>query len=265
MAMICYLDEAGCPGRLPAGSSTIQPFLIIAAVALPSADISTFTRQFNALKRRYAGWQGHVGAQADPFIEIKGCELRAQLRKQPDGVSAEHRLLDHLFTLLVQFDVRVFAQVAPKPLGGAFDGKAVYATAMYRLACEFHGLFEHRCTSGSMLARQATLDAHMARPIYQAKFGENDALPRLTDVPMFGSSENHAGIQVADWLASALMFAELSRQHSTVLPEHAHLHKNDAQIAARYRKRLRKVAAPSIGCHWGISPQRMYGLGELLN
>ena len=58
MTLTCYIDEAGCPGRLTSPSADVQPFLIVAGVCLRSADDTAFTRQFTALKQRYL--EGHT-------------------------------------------------------------------------------------------------------------------------------------------------------------------------------------------------------------
>jgi len=242
MVITCYVDEAGCPGKLPSASSPVQPFLILAAVALHSADINTFTRQVNRLKRANLEAM-RPGAISTGQEEIKGSELRALLRKDPSGHTPAHRFLDEMLGLLQRFDAQVFAQVAPKPVGAPFDGKAVYASMLFRLARSFHGLLEHRCAEGFMVGdfREPRLNSLMTQAVARSKFGDRDALPRLLDVPVFGHSESHAGLQVADWLASALIFPMVSHRHAGELKQSAHLHSHDGRLARRYRKRLRAL------------------------
>lgn len=245
MVITCYVDEAGCPGKLPSASSPVQPFLILAAVALRSADINTFTRQVNRLKRAYLA-AIRPGTISTGQEEIKGSELRALLRKDPSGHTPAHRFLDEMLGLLQRFDAQVFAQVAPKPVGAPFDGKAVYASMLFRLARSFHGLLEQRCAEGFMVGdfREPRLNSLMTQAVARSKFGDRDALPRLLDVPVFGHSESHAGLQVADWLASALIFPIVSHRHAGDLEQSAHLHLQDGRLARRYRKRLHALLGP---------------------
>lgn len=268
MNLTCYVDEAGCPGKLPAGPTIVQPFLIVAAMALPSAEVGAFTHRLNMLKGAYLRANGSLAGTAAPLaLEIKGSALRAQLRRSPGGVLAAHRLLDGLLSLLKASDARIFAAIAPKPAGGEFDGVATYAFAMHRLACEFHQWLDHQDADGVMVAdfREPQLNAAMARPVGASKFGEvRDALPRLLDVPLFGHSESHAGLQAVDWLVSALIFAAVSERHSSELPGHPLLHENDAQFARRYRKRLRGLLPPAGGARGIEGLSDMYGLARLL-
>jgi len=87
MVITCYVDEAGCPGRLPSASSPVQPFLILAAVALRSTDINTFTRQVNRLKVAYL--EGLRPGQPSAADRGLTCELKEAL------AHIDVRVLDH--------------------------------------------------------------------------------------------------------------------------------------------------------------------------
>jgi hypothetical protein len=73
--------------------------------------------------------------------------------------------------------------------------------------------------------REPTLNALMTRPICQAKYRSVEKLPRLCGVPTFGHSENHAGLQAADLIASALLYPVVSQRHAAQLQGHPHLHR----------------------------------------
>jgi hypothetical protein len=268
MTFTCFIDEAGCPGRLSSRTAEIQPFLVIAGVCLRSADDTTFTRQFTALKHKYVLSRDPLGAAAVTLThEIKGCELRAQMRKEPQGTGPAHVLLNDLLRLLKQFDAHLFAHIAPKPPGEKFDGRSIYAAAMEYLARDFHRLLELQCADGLIVAdfREPQLNALMTRPIAQAKYLSRDELPHLIGVPSFGHSESHAGLQVADLLASALLFPAVSTRHARSLPEHPHLHPHDAQIAHRFRQRLLALQAPTWALpQRGTPDARLYSLATLL-
>ncbi|MDM0108683.1 DUF3800 domain-containing protein [Variovorax sp. J22R24] len=266
MAITCYIDEAGCPGKLPAANSEVQPFLVIAALALRSEDVGAFTHEVVRLKQGYLSALTPGCGPASLSFEIKGCALRAQLRQAGTAETPAHRLLDGTFEVLRRFDARVCAQVTPKPAGQAFDGRATYASSMLRLACGFDAWLGEQNAQGLMIAdfREPSLNELMSRPIRDAKFGASDALPRLLDVPVFGHSQSHAGLQVADWMASSLIFAAASARHATQLRGHPHLHVNDRAIAKRYRKRLKARLGPcGNATHEGPSPGT-YDLALLL-
>lgn len=92
--------------------------------------------------------------------------------------------------------------------------------------------------------REPKLNAQMSEGICQAKFNTRDELPRLLDAPVFGHSQSHAGLQAADWIASAPLFPCASSRHATELAGHPYLHEHDRRIARRYRRRLAALLGP---------------------
>jgi hypothetical protein len=61
-------------------------------------------------------------------------------------------------------------------------------------------------------------------------------------MPVFGHSENHAGIQITDFLCSTLLFPIATQTYC--LPKlgiSAHVHAEDARIKIRYAPRLRAL------------------------
>ena len=267
MTLTCYIDEAGCSGSLPSASAGIQPFLILAAVSLRTADDTVFTRQFTAIKQTYFDSRSEGPRVVKSlFQEIKGCELKAEMRREPRGTGPAHVLLNSLLSLLAQFNASLFARVAIKPLGEKFEGKKVYALAMHQLAGDFHRLLELRCLEGSIVAdfREANLNALMSQPICDAKYQLRDELPRLAGAPTFGLSQSHAGLQAADILASALLFPTVSFKQRAGLSEHPHLHENDRLIALRFRTRLRGLQPPTWALPVNATQHDLLGLAPLL-
>jgi hypothetical protein len=43
---ICYIDEAGCSGKLPSSTSPIQPLLVISALIIDLENIALITKEF---------------------------------------------------------------------------------------------------------------------------------------------------------------------------------------------------------------------------
>src|SRR5436853_162715 len=50
---LCYGDEAGCTGVLPAANSPIQPVLVIAGVCFAQAELHQITMDFLNLKQQF--------------------------------------------------------------------------------------------------------------------------------------------------------------------------------------------------------------------
>jgi hypothetical protein len=60
-------------------------------------------------------------------------------------------------------------------------------------------------------------------------------------MPVFGHSQNHAGIQIADLLCSALLFPLATRRYCTGHVTNVHVDAGFAQLARRYGQRLRAM------------------------
>lgn len=148
--------------------------------------------------------------------------------------------------MLTVYQARLLACVVAKHPGGEFDGRLAYASGMHFIARQFHGLLELECAEGLLVvdSREAKANARVAQLVCAAKFAGMDQLPRLIEAPLFGRSDDHAGLQVADIVASALVFPVASTIFGPNLNGHPHLHQSDPLLARRYRKRLKGLFAP---------------------
>jgi hypothetical protein len=133
---LCYVDEAGCLGRLPGPVSDIQPVFVIAGAAFKQERLHTVTTDFLSLKSRF--FPGLL-APAAPHLnailtEIKGADVRRDVAS-----SSRHRwrqaigFLDHFLRLMETHNSRVFGRVWIKGIGLPFDPTAVCTSSMHTL------------------------------------------------------------------------------------------------------------------------------------
>jgi hypothetical protein len=209
---LCYVDESGCTGILPSSASPIQPVLVIAAVVVDDSCLHNLTIDYLNLKKRFFSNKLPVTAEFLQWVlaEIKGSELRNRAR------SSSHRKRSHAYSFLDKFlglleshAIRIIGRIWIKPIGGRFDGKPVYTSSVQGICATFNHYLAERDGSGFVIAdsRDPVLNANVSHSVFTMKFkAAGDAFPRLVEMPTFGHSENHVGIQIADALCSALLF-----------------------------------------------------------
>ncbi len=112
---ICFVDEAGDPGAL-AGSPqpNDQPVLVIGGLFIDTADLTTFTTDFLALKHGYFPNLPYLSNRPLDRIlpEIKGAEIRRNATR--GNARQRHHaygLLDRIMSLLQRLEVRLVARI----------------------------------------------------------------------------------------------------------------------------------------------------------
>ncbi|MEX2216584.1 MAG: DUF3800 domain-containing protein [Phycisphaeraceae bacterium] len=209
---ICYVDESGCTGTLPSPTSNIQPALVIVALFLPVVHLPVITQRFIKLKGQFfPGLMPLRGHYLDRMtVEIKGSNLR---RDASVGSRRARRtaigFLDKVIALLEEFNVRVVGRTWIKGVGQAIDGRAIYTSAVQRIYRQLQHFATSNDESAFVIAdsRNRSLNVPVAHSIFTQKHQmAGDSYDRVLEMPTFGHSDNHVGLQLADALASGLLF-----------------------------------------------------------
>jgi hypothetical protein len=244
---IAYVDEAGCTGALPSPTSAIQPVFVQAAVVVDHAELRGLTLDFLRLKARFFP---SLGAGTGHFLdrvlgEVKGADLRRQVcapgrrqRRQALG------FLDSLVALLEKRQVRLVGRVWIKGIGRPFNGRAVYTSSMQHMFRYFEHLLSISGEIGIVVADSRTKpqNAVVAHSILTQKFAAGgDAYPHVVEMPVYGHSENHVGLQVADLLCSALLFPMATASYCRGHVSSTHVRPGYGVLGARYGRRLRAL------------------------
>jgi hypothetical protein len=91
-------------------------------------------------------------------------------------------------------------------------------------------------------SRTKPQNAVVAHSILTRKFAvAGDAYPHVAEMPVYGHSENHVGLQVADLLCSALVFPMTTASYCTGHVSSVHVQPGYAALRARYGGRLRAL------------------------
>lgn len=244
---ICYVDESGgfeAPNHAP--DST--PIMVISGVILDHRVLQSLTIDFLAVKERF--FPGRCKRPPGRHLEhiraeIKGSEIRDLMRSRS---RRKRRLaigfLDQVVSLLERYDARIVGRLWVKaPTQGMKPG-ASYAFAIQDIAQHFNHLLVSTDDIGVLLCdgRQHNQDADVSHSIFTQKHQvAGDALPRLVEAPMFGRSESHVGLQLADAVASALLFPIGTRTYCAGSCTSAHAHVRFDELRTRYSRRLKAL------------------------
>lgn len=177
--------------------------------------------------------------------EVKGAELRKQacapgrrLRRQALG------FLDSLLALLEKRQARLVGRLWIKGIGQPFNGRAVYTSSMQHIFRYFEHLLAASSEIGMVVADSRTKPQNtvVAHSILTQKFASGgDSYPHIAEMPVYGHSENHVGLQVADLLCSSLLFPMAAASYCTGHVSSVHVRPGFALLSARYGRRVRAL------------------------
>lgn len=242
---ICYVDEAGCTGMLPTPRSLIQPVIVLAGVTFERLDLYPLTLSFMELKARFYPGLMPRRPLGGILAEIKGAELRRDIRTG-SRQTRRHTLgfVDRIFDLLEQYNAKIFGKILIKGIGQPIDGRAVYTSSIQSLCTYFQSYLESENDMGLMLADSRTkqLNANVSHSVFTQKFkAAGDDHSSLVEMPVFGHSENHAGLQISDILCSAILYPMATFTYCTGhVNENMHVHPSYEIIKNRYGLRVRQ-------------------------
>ncbi|WP_244186987.1 DUF3800 domain-containing protein [Paraburkholderia steynii] len=255
LSYICYIDEAGCSAPLPAGKTNIQPLLVIAGLIIHQEALADITRDFLTLKRTYfPGLFKSPHPLDDVREEIKGSDLRRAIRKRGHQARTEFRFIDETLALLENFQCHVLGTVRIKGIATPFRARETYTRSVQYACSGFQSFLEQRRARGLMVAdfRTTQLNDQVAHSIFTQKYrARGDPFDRLLELPTFGISNNHVGLQLTDVLSSALLFPMASSAYCFGRVTGVHVNGRDLVIRRRYAKRLKQLQFKS-DTRWSI-------------
>jgi hypothetical protein len=245
MPFVCYIDEAGCSAPLPASVTDIQPVLTITGLIVDHSKIGALTTEFLGLKRKYFPKKFNSAHPLDDVREeIKGSDIRSTIRKRTKKARTELKFLDEVLALLKKHDASIFSKIWIKGIGKPFKARAVYTVSIQE-ACEaFNASLTQKGDVGFMVAdfRTTQLNDQVAHSIFTQKYrAKGDPYERLIELPTFGVSNNHAGLQITDLLCSALIFPIASATYCHGYVKGVHVRPQDKFIKQRYASRIKAL------------------------
>lgn len=207
----CYIDESGDTTPLSSPTVNIQPVIAIGGVIVDSSAVHDLTLDLIRLKQRFFPALMPAGSPLLDWIlgEVKGVDVRRSI------ASNNHRerrgavgFLDKIVDLLERHNIRLIGRVWIKGIGTPIDGNALYTSSIQAICSDFQHFLGTQNDSGLVIAdsRSKAQNTKVAHSIFTWKFkAKGDGYDRILEMPTFGHSDNHAGIQIADMLCSGLL------------------------------------------------------------
>lgn len=243
---VCYVDEAGCTGRLPSSTSPVQPAFVLVGVALPWVSVRPLTNDFLQLKRTFfpRAMAAHPKFLDGVRVEVKGSELRKDIARETAARRHAIGFLDKALRLLGTYEARIFGRVWVKGLGDPFDGTAVYTYSMQDICATFQHMLCTERTHGFVIAdsRDKSKNSSVSHSIFTQKFrSAGDPLDRIVEMPTFGHSDNHVGLQLSDLVCSALLYPMTMHAYCSGHVTNVHVRPGYHIIGPRYGAALKAL------------------------
>lgn len=243
---LCYLDESGTGQVLNPAVPDSVPVLVIGGFTVPESQVTALAWDFIALKKRFRPELSRFRTLTEVVHhEIKGETLRRPFRKGGRNQRRRaHGFLDHLLSILERRDCTIMARIWVKQEHVLNDDTAMYATSVSALCANFEHYLAGRSSSGIAVldSRNPTDNLGNVHCVTTRKFGRGgDRLPHLPESPVFGHSNTHLGLQIADLIVSAILAPAASVTYAGDLVGNVHCAPAFSEIRDRHCPRLKQL------------------------
>lgn len=242
---ICFVDESGSAETLTTANSASTPVFTLVGLVVPGDQLRHLNWKYLQLKKTFN--TSLAGVQLSELIqtEVKGADLRADIRRGPRNRGRRATgFLDKTVRLLEEHECRIIGRVIVKDPGVQLNDVTMYSSASSWLCHAFHRYLDERASDGLVLMDSRTKVKNTPSSVGMAtqmfKTG-GSTIPRLAEVPVFGHSDSHIALQIADVVASAIVFpsacAAFAMQHSW----NHHAHNSYPAVRLQFGRRLQKL------------------------
>jgi hypothetical protein len=257
---LCFIDESG-GFEAPASNPSATPLMAIVGLIIDTSEIADATDQLLKAKRLYFPQKCQAPKPLDHILaEVKGGDVRASLRS-PRRNTRRHAkgYLYRIVEILEQRQISIVGRVWIKDVGQALDPRGSYTYAIQDIALHFQHFLDVHGSTGLIICdgRMHNQNAEVSHSIFTQKYrAAGDKYPRILEAPAFGSSTNHAGLQIADTVASAMTFPMAARvycaQQWTGIHTDPHFDDVRSRFAARLGGRQYRYQDRSGRTHGGV-------------
>lgn len=245
--LFCYIDESGDSAPVLGPTVPTQPVLVILGIAVKQEVVAEVTRQFLSLKARFYPSCARPSAHFldSVLFEVKGCDLRRDVRSKSRR-ERRHAIgvLDNVLRILEQYDIQLIGRILVKGIGVSISDRAVYTTYVQKISHCFQHLLEAKDATGIVIAdsRAKYQNAWVSHSVFTLKYrAAGDPFPRMLEMPVFGHSDNHIGLQIADIVASGLLFPMATYTYCTGYVTNVHVDPAYKELRERFGARLRNL------------------------
>lgn len=252
--LLCYLDESGDEAGVESPESS--PLLVIGGIIVDADKASGLIHDFLHLKAKFFPRLAGEGNRLLDRVrfEVKGSSLRKQLRNSKNRNARRFVLtfLGDFLDLIDKYDVLVVGEVRVKT--GSDLSVNAYALAVAAIARRLELLLGAEGAEGLMVLDSRTKHKNVVsvHSLTTRRFKQTgDAFPHLVDSPVFGHSDSHVLLQVADILTSGLLFPMHAKLFSNPMGDNIHMSADYQILNEQFGARLATMAAPQE--HHGLN------------
>lgn len=240
---LCYVDESGDGQTVHPSTPEAPPVMVIGGIIVEESALRSLTWDFIALKKQFRPTLRNAVRLSEVIrTEIKGSNVRAHLRNgNRNQVRLAHGLIDKLLTALERHDCRVLAKICVKQDGVANAEDAMYGASVASLCAHFEDFLAGREECGVVIldSRTKSKNVDNVHCVTTRKLrAGGDLMPHVAESPVFGHSDSHIGLQIADLLISAVLFPAACATYAEDLTWNTHCHPAYAAIRERHCPRV---------------------------
>lgn len=210
MVHMCFIDESGDAAACSPEHPDAPPVFILVGITVPAERAKSLTWDFLQMKKTFEPRLEDVRFSELVRHEIKGSTLRRDLRAS--GRKRRRRalgILDKTLTILEDHDCLLAGEVVVKEPGQQIFDTPMYGKAVQYLATTLESALAAADTTGLLIldSRTKVKNEGNVHGITTRRFRKGgDLFPHLLEAPVFGHSDTHVPLQIADLIASALVF-----------------------------------------------------------
>ncbi|MFH8469675.1 DUF3800 domain-containing protein [Streptomyces sp. NPDC017991] len=243
---LCYIDEAGNGQTLDPVRPDAPPVLVVGGVTVPRSQVKDLTWDFLAVKKHYRPQLCKAEQLSEVTQhEIKGSDVRKNLRTgNHQWRGAAMKLLASVLDILERHDARVLARVWVKEERLAFDESGVYPASVGSLTETFQAQPAHEHSHGMMVldSRTKVKNAPNVHCVTTRKYRTGgDGLRGVIESPVFGHSDTHTLLQLADLVVSSLLFPIACHTYMSDVTWNVHCDDAYRPLREQFGARLKKL------------------------
>ena len=252
----CYVDESG-GFEAPSSTKSATPVMTFAGLIVDASIVPVVTRELLAAKERY--YPGRTDHPLDGVLrEVKGKDLRVALRANSRNRRRHATgFMDRVARILHDCDVRLVGRVWVKERDVGLNPRSSYTYALQDICRHFDHFLAEQQDEGIVVcdSRAPKQNEVVAHSVFTLKHkAGGDALPQVLESPLFGSSSNHPGLQLADLVASVLLFPAACLVYCLGQAPGKHANPRLERVRQRYGPLVQKMEYryldPADGARW---------------
>lgn len=264
---LCYVDESGDAGPLNPHNVTDTPLFLVAGLIISQAALINITHDYLALKQRFYPSLSTKHYLDSILYDLKGAKLREYIRKG-NRRNWTHSIgfIDSLINLLFEYDVKLIAQILIKGIDVHNSDAGFYGHSIQRLCSHFQHYLHEKLSPGHVIAdsRRKAQNLLVSHAIFTQVFKTaGNRYPNFIEMPTYGHASNHVVLQLADILASAVLFPMASHVYCQNI-NNVHVHPKFATLHGRYKNHVRDLQYRYVATsgYWDGGVDIMDGTGQ---